>query len=162
MISQTRCKRLLAGDGITTPEFTINAFPAVFEGLSVDARSAKKEQPVFAQVFSIAKNLDEYQHKICVTVMSLTDSPTKVVLQKYRIAILAAFVKLVSAIREEQGSLPSWMDHAHSLLVEASDAYAASTIRGATLQKSKVGEALAFFGVREEDVDRSLAAAYYP
>lgn len=160
VMSQARCKKFLAGDGVTTLEFAVSAFPGAFEGLSVDARAARKSSPAFADAFSVAKNLDEYQYRICALVPSLADSPAKTLLQKYRIAIAAAFAKLVSVIRNDQGSLQAWTGHARLLLVEASDAYVAAAAGPPRTQETKIGDALAFFGLREADVDRILAAAY--
>jgi len=159
VMSQARCKKFLAGDGITTLEFAVSAFPGAFEGLSIDARAAKKSLPAFGDAFSVAKNLDEYQYRICALVPSLADSPAKTLLQKYRIAIASAFAKLVSVIRQDQSSLQAWTAHARLVLVEASDAYVAAAGSPRT-QEPKIGDALAFFGLREADLDRALAAVY--
>lgn len=160
VMSQARCRRFLAGDGITTPEFAIGAFAGVFEGVSIDSRSARKAQPAFGNAFSVAKNLDEYQHKICALVPSLQDSPAKVTLQKYRIAIAAAFAKLAFIIRDDQSKIQAWTGHARQLLVEASDAYVAATSAAARIQKPSIGQALAFFGLKEDAVDAALSMAY--
>lgn len=160
VVSQTKCKRFLAGDGITTPEFTISAFPSVFEGLSIDAKAAKKSHPVFGDAFSVAKNLDEYQYKICMLVPSLPDSPVKIMLQKYRIAIAAAFAKFVGVIRQNSDILQMWTRHAHLLLIETSDAYVAAIANNPRAQKPALGAAFEFFGLQETDVDKSLARAY--
>lgn len=160
VMSQPRCKKFLAGDGITTLEFAVSAFPGVFEGLSIDARAAKKSSPAFGDAFSVAKNLDEYQYRICTLVPSLADSPAKTLLQKYRIAIAAAFAKFVTIMRHDQGSLQAWTGHARLVLVEASDAYVAVAAGSTPSQKPKISEALAFFGLQEADVDHALAAAY--
>lgn len=160
VLSQARCKKFLAGDGITTPEFTIAPFHGVFEGLSIDARVAKKSSQAFGEAFSVAKNLDEYQFKICTLVPSLADSPVKVMLQKCRIAIAAAFAKLVSLMRTDQAGLPAWTGHARSLMVESSDAYVASTANPPRMHAPKIADALAFFGLPEVEVDRALALAY--
>lgn len=160
VMSQTRCKRLLAGDGITTPEFAISAFPGAFEALAIDARAAKKSQQAFGDAFSVAKNLDEYQYRICALVPSLPDSPAKIALQKYRIAIAAAFARLAAVIKEDQGDLQAWTGHACMLLVQASDAYVAATSSNNRMQELAIGPALAFFGLQEADVDRALTSAY--
>jgi hypothetical protein len=160
VMSQTRCRRFLVGDGITTPEFAISAFPGAFDSLTIDARAAKKSQPAFGDVFSVAKNLDEYQYRICALVPSLPDSPVKIALQKYRIAIVAAFARLGAVIRNDQGSLQAWTGHARSLLVEASDAYVAATASNSRMQKPAIGPAVAFFGLQESDVDQVLASTY--
>lgn len=160
VMSQTRCKKFLAGDGITTLEFAVSSFPGAFEGLSIDTRLAKKSSPAFGDAFSVAKNLDEYQYRICALVPSLADSPAKTLLQKYRIAIATAFAKLVSVIRYDHSSLQTWIGHARTLLEEASDAYVAAAAGSPRAQEPKIGEALAFFGLSEANIDRALAAAY--
>jgi hypothetical protein len=160
VISQTKCTKFLERDGIAVPEFTINTFAGVFERLSIDARAAKKNSSMFGKIFSIAKNLDEYQYKICKQVPSMTDSPVKVMLQKHRIAIAAAFAKLVYAIREDQDALAAWAEHAYLLLVEVSDTHTAVTANTPYLQEKKIGELLAFFGLIETEVDNVLYSAY--
>ncbi|MEM2140087.1 hypothetical protein [Nitrososphaera sp.] len=160
VMSQTRCRKFLAGDGITTLDFTVSEFGGAFGGVSIDARAAKKSSQAFADAFSVAKNLDEYQYRICALVPSLADSPAKTLLQKYRVAIAAAFAKLVHLIKHEQGGLQAWTAHARLVLVEASDAYVAVAAGPARLQKPKITDALLFFGLAESDVDRALASAY--
>ncbi len=160
VMSQTRCRKFLAGDGITTAEFAISALPGAFESLAIDARAARKSQLAFGDAFSVAKNLDEYQYRICALVPSLPDSPAKTALQKYRIAIAAAFASLAAIIRKNQDSLQAWTGHARSLLVEASDAYVAAAANNPRAQKPAIGPVLVFFGLQESDVDRALASAY--
>lgn len=71
---------------------------------------------------------------------SLSDSPAKTLLQKYRIAIAAAFAKLVSVIRHDQSNLQAWTGHARILLVEASDAYVAAAAGSSRAQKPGIGD----------------------
>ena len=95
-LSSSSCSKLLSGDGITTSDLTIKGVHGIFGPVSIDARSAKKGVPAIGDVASAAKNLDEYQFLICSMVPSLPDSnPSKMELQKYRVAIIAAFAKLV-------------------------------------------------------------------
>lgn len=160
--SGSRCKKLLAGDGITTADFTITGAPGLFEGVAVDARSAKKNAPALGDTFGIAKNLDEYQYRICSLVPALVDSPLKVRLQKYRIAIIAAFAALGPVVKHDWAAADGWNAHARTLLVEASDLYVAATRPGPEqpLPASKIAQACSFFGVPEEKVDGALAAMY--
>jgi hypothetical protein len=153
-----KCKKFLAGDGVTTPDFTLVSLAGVFEGTSFDARAAKKQAPALGEAFGIAKNLDEYQHRICALVPSLADSdPAKVRLQKYRIAIIAAFAKLAALIKT--GDVAEWSRHARLLLEEASNAYVAAG-SGQKPYAASIADALSFFGLQEGAVDGALASMY--
>ena len=152
------CRRLLAGDGITTVDFTVNEAKGVVGGLSIDARAAKKSSPPMGDAFGIAKNLDEYQYRICMLVPSLADSNTsKIQLQKYRVAMVASFAALVAAIKS--GDVAEWNGHARALLVDASDLYVAAT-SGQDLPAPRAGDAFAFFGVPEQQVESALRSMY--
>lgn len=160
-VSSGKCSRFLAGDGITTPDFTINGLPGIFERVSIDARAAKRYSPSFGDAFSIAKNLDEYQHRICVLVPSLADSnPFKVQLQKYRVGIVAAFAKMVP-IFKAGSDLAGWNLHARRLLVEASDLYVFATSKTAKqIPKVKMDEVFSYLEIPEESLDRAVKALY--
>lgn len=160
----TPCRRLLAGDGITSVDFTVNNAHGIFERLSIDARAAKKSAPAIGGTFGIAKNLDEYQYRICSLLPSLADSnPAKVQLQKYRIAIIASFAALVATIKSG-ASTAEWNIHARALLVESSDLYvaaaAAATSSGQGMQPTRAGDAFSFFGVPEQEVDKAVKQMY--
>lgn len=153
------CRRLLAGDGITTVDFTLGAFAGVVEGIAIDARAARKRDPGLGGTFGTAKNLDEYQYRICTLLPSLADSNlSKLQLQKYRVGIIASFAKLATTIRSGADIL-EWNKHAQALLVEASDAYVAAT-RSQKMPQPNTGDAFQFFGVPEEQVDRALRSMY--
>lgn len=155
------CRRLLAGDGITTAELSIKGMQGMFEAISVDARSARKSVPEVGQAASVAKNLDEYQFLICSLAPSLPDSdPSKLHLQKYRVGIAAAFAMLASLLKETSPEgLAQWNRHARSLLEETSEAYVKAK-SNAKLQVAGHKEAFEFFGVPEEKIDAALAAFY--
>jgi hypothetical protein len=152
------CRRLLAGDGITTVDFTVNEAKGVIGELSIDARAAKKSSPPMGYAFGIAKNLDEYQYRICMLVPSLADSnPAKIQLQKYRVAIIASFAALVTAIKS--GDVAEWNGHARALLVDASDLYLAAT-SGQDVPAPRAHAAFAFFGVPEQQAEGALRSMY--
>jgi hypothetical protein len=153
------CQRLLAGDGITTVDFTVRQAPGVFEGISIDARAAKKRALAAGDAFGIAKNLDEYQYRICAALPALADAnPAKIRLQKYRVAIIASFANLVASVRSG-ADLGEWNGHARALLVEASDAYVMSQ-SGKKMSESKISGSFSFFEVPEDQVDRALRSMY--
>lgn len=155
----TPCRRLLAGDGITTVDFTVNNAHGIFDRLSIDARAAKKSAPAIGDSFGIAKNLDEYQYRIGSLLPSLADSnPAKIQLQKYRIAIIASFAALVATIKSG-ASTAEWNVHARALLVGASDLYVAAT-SGQDMQPAGAGGAFSFFRVPEHEVERAVKSMY--
>lgn len=152
------CRRFLSGDGITTGDFTVCALEGVFQGIAIDARSARKASPALGETFGTAKNLDEYQYRICILLPTVADSnPSKIRLQKYRVGIVASFAKLTAALKS--GSIVEWNGHAKELLVEASDAYVAAT-SGRKMPEPKIGAVMAFFGTPEENVDMALRSMY--
>ncbi len=157
-ISAAGCRKFLATDGITSPNFELLPLAGVFEGLSLDARAARRSQPALGETFSIAKNIDEYQSRICLLVPSLADKdPVKVHLQKYRIGIIAAFARLASVVKA--GNIVEWNRHAKLILEEASNSYVAAK-SGQKQYMASVAEALLFFGMQEDQVDVLLAKMY--
>jgi len=161
LLASPGCRKLLGGDGITTPELSINGIQGIFEAASVDTRSVRKNVPAVGQAAGIAKNLDEYQFLICSLVPSLPDSdPSKLQLQKYRVAIVAAFAKLAALLKEiNPDGLAQWNAHARSLLEGTSEAYVKAK-SNTNLQVANHKEAFEFFGVPEDVIDAVLGAFY--
>lgn len=159
-LSGKPCKRLLSGDGVTSPDLTIKSLPGLFAGVSVDVRSAKSTYPQIGEVASAAKNLDEYQFLICSLAPSLPDSnPSKLEIQKYRVVILAAFSQLVENLNHDQAMLAGWSMHAGWLVEEASEAYlqAKSGIQMHPIRRKQVFD---YFKVPLEAVEAALRAHY--
>ena len=89
-----KCRKLLSKDGITTQELVIDRLDGLFEGISANIKLQRTVLANIGQTATIAKNLDQYQFIICSEIPSMHDSnPFKLQLQKYRIAIIASFVK---------------------------------------------------------------------
>ena len=162
-LSNSSCNRLLSGDGITSSDLTIKGVHGLFESLSIDVRSTKKNIPAIGDVASAAKNLDEYQFLICSLVPSLPDSnPLKVELQKYRVAIIAAFAKFVPLLLLKdvrQDDLMQWSKHAKALLEETSDTYLKANTNS-KLQITLHKDAFEYFEVPEDRVQVALRAFY--
>jgi hypothetical protein len=135
----------------------------IFEPVSIDARSTKKSVPAVGDVASAAKNLDEYQFLICSLVPSLPDSnPSKMELQKYRVAIIAAFAKLVPMLllkSMRQDDLVQWSKHAKALLEETSDTYLKAN-SNSNLQIASHKDAFEYFEVPVDKVQVALRAFY--
>lgn len=161
ILARAGCQRLLAGDGITAPELSIKAVQGIVDAASIDVRSARKSVPAIGQAASIAKNLDEYQFKICSAAPSLPDSDLrKRQLQKYRVVTVAAFANLATILKvPSQASLEQWITHAGPLLEETSEAYLKAQ-SNSKLQLTSHKGAFDFFGVPEDKIDAALAALY--
>lgn len=154
------CSKLLSNDGMTSPFLTIKAMPGVFEAASIDARAARKSMPSIGDACSIAKNLDDYQFLICSLAHSLPDnSQCKLYLQKYRVAIAAAFAGLVVLLQEQSDELGNWNRHAALLLEETSEAYVKAK-SNAGLKVSKHEEVFEYFGVPEGAIEAALRSFY--
>lgn len=92
---------MLPGDGITTPDSTVKGAQRVFGAVLVDVRVARKSVSAVGEAASAAKNLDEYQFMIYSLVPSIPDfNLSKMQPQKYRVAIIASFAKLMPLLQE--------------------------------------------------------------
>jgi hypothetical protein len=162
-LSSSSCSKLLSGDGITTSDLTIKGVHGLFGPVSIDAQSARKSVPAIGDVASAAKNLDEYQFLICSLVPSLPDSnQSKMELQKYRVAIIAAFAKLVPMLllkSMRQDYLVQWSKHAKALLEETSDTYLKAN-SNSNLQIASHKDAFEYFEVPIDEVQVALRAFY--
>jgi hypothetical protein len=162
-LSSSSCSKLLSGDGITSFDLTIKGVHGLFGPLSIDVRSTRKIVPAIGDVASAAKNLDEYQFLICSLVPSLPDSnPSKMELQKYRVAILAAFAKLVPLLLLKdirQDDLVQWSKHAKALLEETSDTYLKAN-SNSKLQIDSHKDVFEYFEVPVDRVQVALRAFY--
>jgi hypothetical protein len=159
-LSGSSCRRILAADGVTSAYLTINPSAGIFSAVSVDVRAARNSAPEVGEASSAAKNLDEYQFLICSLVPSLPDSnPSKLELQKYRVAIFAAFAKLVGVLNGRPQELGEWSRHARWLVEETSEAYlqAKSDVRMHPLRHVEVFE---YLGIQEAAVSSALRSFY--
>jgi hypothetical protein len=119
-----QCERMISNDGVTTRNFTIDRLSGIFEGVSLDADLSRQNTPPLGKALGIAKNLEEYQLKICLIVssFSVTD-PIKSNLQKFRLAIVASFAVLVVTLKSRHtiNGLESWNFFATKLLIKVSE-----------------------------------------
>src|SRR6266487_5075932 len=119
-----KCRKLISKDGITTQELVIDRLQGLFEGASINLKSQRIKFVSIGRAASIAKNLDEYQFIICSKIPYMSDNdPMKLQLQKYRIAIIGAFTKLVPLLIDLNSNedLQSWNCFADTLLMEVSE-----------------------------------------
>src|SRR5918997_1553669 len=118
------CRSLVSSDGITTRNFTIDCFPGIYVGVSIDAALSRRTINILGNTLGIAKNLDEYQLKICLEIPSIPDSdPVKLHLQKFRVGIIASFAALASILQSNEPAkgLGRWNIFAAKLLRKTSD-----------------------------------------
>src|SRR5918993_3390928 len=124
--SHLPCRSLVSSDGITTRNFTIDCFPGIYARTSIDAALSRRTINILGNTLGIAKNLDEYQLKICLKIPSLPDSdPVKMHLQKFRIGIIASFAALATILQSDEpaNGLERWNIFAAKLLRKASELF---------------------------------------
>jgi hypothetical protein len=162
-----KCSRFISSDGITTRNFSIESLHGIFEGVSIDAELSCRNILSLGSTLSIAKNLDEYQFKICLEIPSIPDSdPVKLQLQKFRIAIIASFailgVRLMSS--DADNELRKWNSFATILLRKISEFVINLKANKSALENydnSHLQEAFEFFEVPVRDIEKALANIYY-
>ena len=162
-----QCRKLISSDGITTRNFTIDSLHGIFEGVSIDADLSRQNILSLGNTLSIAKNLDEYQFKICLEIPSIPDSdPIKLQLQKFRIAIIASFaildMRLMSS--DVNNELRKWNSFATVLLKKTSEFVANLKANKSALENygdSCLQETFEFFKVPIRDIEKALANIYY-
>lgn len=162
------CRRLLDKDGINSPDLIVSRLPKIFDELVINMKSARIKTPKIGDTASIAKNLDEYQYLICSEVSSIPDQkPVKLELQKYRISIIACFVKLIDVLKPFNGEheLELWNSLAKLILVKSSETLAIARTKQDTPRRSvKEGDdlsnALSYFGIVEKDLETDLRKLY--
>ena len=164
-----KCHKLLSKDGITSQELVIERLDGLFDGITANIKVQRTILANIGHTATIAKNLDQYQFIICTEIPSMHDSnPLKLQLQKYRIAIIASFVKLVpllSSLNSDK-DLEKWNSFANILLTEASETVVKARTNQKEVRKSysinvRLKEALDFFGVPEKEIDHELESMYY-
>ena len=162
-----QCHRMISSDGITTRNFTIDKLQGIFGGASIDADLSKQNIPCLGNTIGIAKNLDEYQLKICFNISSFSDAdPVKLHLQKFRIGIIASFavltMKLMSA--DPDNGLRNWNFFATRLLRKASEFVSDLDIKIKSTSNdhdSYLEETFKFFEVPLADIQIAMANIYY-
>jgi len=163
----SKCRRIISSDGITTQNFSIDNFEGIFEGITVDAELSRRNLLSLGNTMSTAKNLDDYQYKICLEIPSIPDSdPLKLQLQKFRIAIIAAFAILVMGIKssDAEDELQKWNSFATILLKKTSEFVTNLRTNKGTIENyddSHLSEAFVFFKVPRGDMEKALANLYY-
>jgi hypothetical protein len=164
-----KCRKLLSKDGITSQELVIDRLDGLFDGITANIKLQRTVLASIGHTATIAKNLDQYQFIICSEIPVMHDSdPLKLQLQKYRIAIIASFVKLVPLLRtiSSDEDLKKWNSFANILLTEASETVVKARTNQKEVRKSysnntRLKEALDFFGVPEKEIDHELESMYF-
>jgi hypothetical protein len=163
----TKCPRIISSDGITTRNFSIDNLDGIFEGITIDAELSRRNLLSLGNTMSTAKNLDDYQYKICLEIPSIPDSdPIKIQLQKFRIAIIASFAILVMMIKSSnaEDELREWNSFATILLRKTSEFVTnLGTNKGIIedYDDSHLSEAFDFFKVPSGDMEKALVNVYY-
>jgi hypothetical protein len=142
----------------------------IFEGITIDAELSRRNLLPLGDAMSTAKNLDDYQYKICLEIPSIPDSdPVKLQLQKFRIAIIASFATLVMRIKSSnaEDELGKWNSFATILLRKTSEFVTNLRSNKGIIENyddrdlSDLLEAFNFFEVPRGDMEKALANVYY-
>jgi hypothetical protein len=163
----TKCRRIIYSDGITTQNFSIDNLEGIFEGITIDAELSRRNLLSLGNTMSTAKNLDDYQYKICLEIPSIPDSdPIKLQLQKFRIAIIASFAILVIRIKSSnaEDELGKWNSFATILLRKTSEFVTNLRTNKGVIKNyddRDLSEAFDFFEVPRGDMEKALANVYY-
>ena len=164
IINNSKCHKLLSSDCITSQDLVIEKISGVLEGIRLNTRSEIRVLPNIATASGIAKNLDEYQYIICSEVREMPDTNSyKRELQKYRIAIIASFGKLVSVLLlKSDKELQQWNYFAQILLTQISEIVVKVRLKqnGYHNINKDLKPMFDYFGLSESDVDGLLQSIY--
>jgi hypothetical protein len=165
IINDVKCHKLLSSDGITSRDLAIEKVGGLLEGITLDTKAEASMLPSIVKASGIAKNLDEYQYIICFEVRDIPDSNSyKKELQKYRIAIIASFAKLISILLSRSDKdLKNWNYFAQILLTQISEILVNVRLKQDRLDninKDSLKSTFDYFDLSESDVDRALQSIY--
>jgi hypothetical protein len=165
IINDVKCHKLLSSDGITSRDLAIEKVGGLLEGITLDTKAEASMLPSIVKASGIAKNLDEYQYIVCFEVRDIPDSNSyKKELQKYRIAIIASFAKLISILLSRSDKdLKNWNYFAQILLTQISEILVNVRLKQDKLDninKDSLKSTFDYFDLSESDVDRALKSIY--
>jgi hypothetical protein len=165
IINDAKCHKLLSSDGVTTRYLVIEKVSGLLEGIRLDTKSESSMLSNIVKASGIAKNLDEYQYIVCSEVRDIPDTSLyKKELQKYRIAIIASFAKLISILfSRSDKDLQKWNNFAQILLTQISEILVKVRLKQDkhdNINKDLLKLTFDYFDLPESDVDRMLQSIY--
>lgn len=165
IINDAKCHKLLSSDGVTSRDLVIEKVGGLFEGIGMNTKSEESTLPSIVKASGIAKNLDEYQYIVCSEVRAIPDTNSyKKELQKYRIAIIASFAKLISILLSRSDKdLQKWNYFAQILLTQISETLVKvrhKQDKRDNINKDLLKSTFDYFDLPESDVDRMLQSIY--
>jgi hypothetical protein len=165
IINDAKCHKLLSNDGVTTRYLVIEKVSGLLEGIRLDTKSESSMLSNIVKASGIAKNLDEYQYIVCSEVRDIPDTSLyKKDLQKYRIAIIASFAKLISILLSRSDKdLQKWNNFAQILLTQISEILVKVRLKQDkhdNINKDLLKLTFDYFDLPESDVDRMLQSIY--
>ena len=163
-LENSNCFAIISSDGITTNQFVISRSDGLFFPAALGVEEKKKYESL-GQTFSIAKNLDHYQNKICQLVPSLPDSyKMKLKLQSVRVIILAVLIKLVKIIRTltSDYTLREWNKYADLVLVSASETLISLQQQTSVdnISIDNLVDALSYLGINRSSLEKQILNLY--
>ena len=165
IINNAKCHKLLSSDGITSRNLVIEKVTGILDGIILNTKSEVSVLPNITKAAGIAKNLDEYQYIVCSEVGDIPDANSyKRDLQKYRIAIIAAFSKLVSVLLlRSDKELQKWNHFAQILLTEISETHVKIRLqqhKDHNINNDLLKSTFDYFDISVSDLDRLLESIY--
>jgi hypothetical protein len=160
------CFFAILSDGIASDNFMITKSDGLFLPTTLNVQF-KNRYPSLGKTFSIAKNLDFYQNKICQLVPSFPDlSSMKINLQKYRVIVIALLLRLVEIIhtRLSEPSLQEWNIHADSVLISTSETVINSNSNQSASGVKNITEISAstflYLGLDNKNLEKNISSFY--
>ncbi|MDP9197183.1 MAG: hypothetical protein M3O24_01285 [Thermoproteota archaeon] len=163
-LENSNCFAVISSDGITTNDFVISRSDGLFSPAALNVKH-KKTYMSLGKTFSIAKNLDHYQNKICQLVPSVPDScEMKLKLQITRVIILAALIKLVNIIKTltSDYTLQEWNKYADSILVNASETLISFSQKAPIddITNENLVDVLSYLGINKSNLEKQILNLY--
>lgn len=163
-VETSNCFSAISRDGITSNEFVISKSDGLFYPSTLNTQQ-KKRYPSIGKTFSIAKNLDYYQSKICQLVPALEDvSNVKLQLQVIRVIIIATLLKLVNIIHNliSESTFQEWNLHADLVLIAASENVQMAVQQGPKFQTTKkiLASTFSYLQIDHPDLEREICKLY--
>ena len=165
IINDLKCHKLSSKDGITTQDLVIDKVEGLFEGIFMNTKIERGRLLGIGNTSGITKNLDEYQYIVCSEIRSIPDAnPYKKELQKYRIIIIASFVKLIPILYSRSDKdLQKWNYFAQILLTQVSETLVKARLNKydkANNNNNFVKPMFDYFNIPEKHVDTILQSIY--
>jgi hypothetical protein len=168
-LANHNCIKIIMKDGVVVNDFVIERHSNIFSKISIDVPRTKAKCPPITRTVSIAKNLDFYQENVCLEIKNIADKNViKQILQKLRVMVIAALVKLnelilrYDSINKLRINLTEWNTHANILLELVSDYV--TKVKSGTFEKRldhpRLSGVLKYLNLNVKDLNTEISILY--